>query len=290
MSARQLPLLVLEHIAEHLPFPNLLRFGTLTKSTHEIATRLGNLIAALAYNGIHPSSMSNSKPHWMQLRTATVPRLLIAGRSEDWPELTRAFPFTLDTRGPLFLEFRMVIARAPNGSPRIGVLDAVSSSKVIPESSHDWSRGRGDKVFSISMSPSGGEVLATMVEGGSQKIEGLPTATNSRRSPRQNVYKATLNWPVETKEQAKWNPPIQGGLFLKDGALSFWRMFENGSWHSSGIICEDLPERVLPCVFMLDFMGYTHIAFESIKNKHPPICPHCDWRYHGTVDGWRCFP
>lgn len=291
MPPRQLPLFILEQVASHLPVSGIVRFGAMSKHMHSIATKLCNLLAEAVYKGIHPSGMCNKRPDWMRLKIATLPRLLISGESDSWPELTKAFPFTLDTKGPLFLEFRMVIAKARNGSPRIGVLNAESSSWVIPDSCRDFSRGRGDIAFSISMSPSTGEVLATVIEGGSETLTGLPTSSRpSRGSPRHEVYNAKLKWPEEVKEHANWNHPIRAGLFLKDGGLSFWRLFKDGHWHSSGVICRDLPRSVLPCVFMSDFLGYVRITFDRILNVEPGTCGPYYCRYQGTVDGWHCFP
>lgn len=286
-----LPISLIEHVASHLPLSSLVQFGFMSNYIHDVATKLCNLRAESAYKGVHPSCMCSQKPHWIRLKIATLPRLLISGCSNDWPELTRALPFTLDTKGPVFLEFRMVIANALNGSPRIGILDAESWRKAVPESERDWSCGRGDEAFAISMSPSGCEMLSTIVEGGSQRLEGLPSNPRpSGRSPRHEVYKARLNWPTETREHSKLNHPIRAGLFIKDGELSFWRIFRDGKWHSSGVICKDLPQSVLPCMFMFDFLGEAKITFERIRDAAPTSCCARNCRYQGTVDGWRKFP
>lgn len=294
MLSWQFPADVLEDVASHLPLPTLMQFGATSRDCFAIATKLATLHARASFKGIHlhrSGWMRHTTPEWIGLQLAVQPRVMVSGRKENWTELTKPFPFILDSKGPIFVEFRMVLAKAPSATPTVGVIDASISSKVTPQSSRDWSRGRGqDDAFAIAMSPSCCEVFANIVEGSSPKLPGLKSLPCPRGCTScQCCFKAELNWQSETNKRAKWNPPIQAGLFLENGRLSFWRMFEDGQWHSSGVICENLPPRVLPCVFMCDFIGYADVRFVRMRRCIPRCCIYCDSNYHGTASGWRAL-
>merc|ERR1712151_621834 len=74
-------------------------------------------------------------------------------------------------------------------------------------------------------------------------------------------------------------------LFFEDQKLSVYRMFRPGHWQSSGVICWNLPERVLPCVFMSSFCGLAEVAFAQLWASRPYICPCCDNR--GFFEDWQ---
>merc|ERR1711879_254878 len=100
-----------------------------------------------------------------------------------------------------------------------------------------------------------------------------------------NTRRANLKWQVLGKASSPWNRPIHAGIFLENGCITFYRQHE-GNWHSSGIICADLPERVRPCMFMCSFSGYAHVRFSNLWTCAPPICECCDKKYQGLRNGW----
>merc|ERR1712048_970901 len=91
-----------------------------------------------------------------------------------------------------------------------------------------------------------------------------------------DCYMAWLRWDPLGDCSRKWNAPIHAGLFLEEGNLTFYRRWGNDCWHSSGIICEDMPSEVLPCVFMSSFIGYAQVNFVRMWSTPPDVCHGCD--------------
>jgi len=216
---------------------------------------------------------------------------LIVGRKKSWPEVTKALPFTVSSQGPFFVEFTTVLARTPNGSLGLGLMDAEKASWPGDESPFDWSRGRGSEdSFAVSFSPADGDVFCTCAKGSAVELQDLDSHLPSGQySCGQKMYRGALKWPTLGSAQVEWNAPIHCGIFIEDGNLMFWRLMGD-MWHSSGVICRNLPERVRPCVFMFSFLGYANVNFVNVWHGAPAVCKCCDSRYHGTVDGWKPFP
>eukprot|EP00404_Azadinium_spinosum_P019721 CAMPEP_0180489176 /NCGR_PEP_ID=MMETSP1036_2-20121128/38451_1 /TAXON_ID=632150 /ORGANISM="Azadinium spinosum, Strain 3D9" /LENGTH=196 /DNA_ID=CAMNT_0022497303 /DNA_START=92 /DNA_END=678 /DNA_ORIENTATION=+ len=174
------------------------------------------------------------------VRAALRPCSLVSGYRMHWPDITKPFPFTLDSKGPLFLEFQLIAAKAPNGTPRIGFVDAKGSLQGAKDGwSGDLSRGQGrSDTCAISFDPSCGGLCAMEAALEGQDIP-RPASINSD----QGYYMATLMWDWLGDCSRKKNAPINAGLFLADGTLTFYRRWGK-CWHSSGIIFKDLPSQV----------------------------------------------
>lgn len=227
-------------------------------------------------------------PDWAQHRAALNPYRLAYGHRTHWADQTKPLPFAVDSKGPFFLEFQLIAAKAPNGVPRIGLVDAASKSLIEHGPSSDLSRSKDSGTsFAMSLDPGNCVLHASMNGGSSARLHDSGVNPNSfSQTPSVGCYRATLNWPVLGNESLPWNIPIQAGFFAENGNLTFYRMSENGSWRSTGILCRDLPEKVLPCAFMYSFVGYARLWFVRIWDCPPDICQGCDRVNHGTKDGW----
>lgn len=290
MMPHKLPPEILEALSAHLPLGELLEFGASCKLLRGVAMKTADSLIASELEGVHlhPTSMETSpqsKQHRIFLKAALRPSSLVFGYKADWPDATTAFPFALDSRGPLFLEFRLSAARAPNGTPKIGLVDA----EAPWTGAGDLSRGQGGDLFAVSFGPACGGVCATaaVVRG----PDGYDVPRPPGAAAGREYYTAALKWEQLGDCSRRWTPPIHAGLFLEDGSLTFYRMRGRvkvkGAWHSSGVVCRDLPRHVLPCAFMHSFIGYAQVDFVRLWNSPPDVCSGCDCAGHGLMTGWR---
>jgi len=212
--------------------------------------------------------------------------------------MTKPLPLILESRGPWFLEFTIIASKAINGTPTIGLVDAEVSPSLkqykgkwpldLSRSQYKVSSDKIARCFAISFSPAHGCVFATLVEGNCQELlNGQTTAGTIAEGRKQHTYKANLDWTTLGDETRKRNIPIQAGIFVENGCLSFWRKAD-GEWHSTGDICCALPPRVLPCMFMYSFLGYARVSFSGFSTGPPSDCPQ-DTR-PVIADAWEQWP
>jgi hypothetical protein len=235
---------------------------------------------------------NNKKLHRLRLWISLQPYPLIFGGITLAQTRTIPFRFTIDTQGPLFLEVRMVVAKALNGSPKIGFVNAEASHLLESGWLGDLSRGQAiaAQCYAMAFSPSWGKVWATPTAMRDPALQSQVTRQTffSGITQKQEFYTGWLNWSTSGDCRMKWNAPIRAGIFFKNGSFSFWRESPcgTGKWHSSGIVSTSLPQRVLPCVFMSSFAGYADVTFASVWRSPPDVCAECDARGHGLWDGW----
>lgn len=181
----------------------------------------------------------------------------------------------------MVVEYEVVVAKALNGPPRIGLVDAsISLSEADCESGRvawDLSQ-KGAGRPAISFSPQCGRLFATCFDSLCNLSEGI-------RAP--YCHTADLNWDAIGDASSRWNFPIQCGFLIESGALTLFRTSPWGAWHSSGVLCRDLPEEVIPAMFLSSFVGFAGVRFVKLWNSPPEVCPHCDVIGHGLYDGWR---
>jgi hypothetical protein len=102
---------------------------------------------------------------------------------------------------------------------------------------------------------------------------------------------ATLNWDCLGDSSTAWNNPMKAGLLIKNHQLTFYRGNMSGQWRSSGAILEDLPDKVMPAVFMSSFVGFARIGFVNLRASPPDVaCIHCDKLGHGLASDWCSWP
>jgi len=226
------------------------------------------------------------------LCAALRPYCLVRGYKRHWPDITIPFRFSLDTQGPLCLEFKIIAAKTTNGGPKIGLVDAEDAAVAMHASCGQWpgdlTHGHaGSGPFAIAFDPACGRLSATAltVQSQSTASEAEPMQLTGTKCDRE-YYIAKLNWDSLGDSTENWNFPIHAALVLEHGKLTFFRMW-GAHWHSSGIICDKLPRRVLPCIFMSSFVGYTEVSFVRMWSSSPDICLGCDVSGHGLANAWR---
>jgi len=55
------------------------------------------------------------------------------------------------------------------------------------------------------------------------------------------------------------------------------------------VICQALPPKVLPCIFMASFTGYACVHFLGLRHEPPEYSPDLDAIPYGTADGWKAW-
>lgn len=172
----------------------------------------------------------------------------------------------------------MTVAKAVNGSPCVGLVDARAQ---LPTGqlktgivARDMSR-KGSGELAVSFSPDCGKVFASSLKHSS------PTCCCT----------ASLKWSSVGDPSMLWNAPIKAGLLVKDRQLTFYRGSMCGQWQSSGTILGDLPDDVIPAVFMSSFVGFAKVSFLNLWSSPPDVgCIHCDALGHGLKSGWCSWP
>lgn len=215
------------------------------------------------------------------------------GLRTTWPEATKAIGFSLDTSGPWFVEFKVVATKAPNGVPTLGVTDLVSEEGTTWSQDVSRSSAGGREGFALSFCPSTGRVFASLALDASQRLRGgdiIGAGEDAAKAgEHRRTFSGSLPWPEICDPCRRWNEPISAGIYVHDGQLTLYRV-GGGEWHSSGVVMDNLPPRVSPCMFMSSFVGYAHVRFVNLWRSPPEVCPHCDATGHGLPSGWSAWP
>lgn len=250
----------------HLAVPELVKFAACCRAGRDLASHRAESLCALMYDGVqlrkNCAKDDNALARFFQLKASLRPRCLARGSNMDWPDKTVPFKFALESKGPFFVECRATVAKADNGSPLIGLVDADAP----------WCGKDISNSFAVAFSPDTGHMKATIARGSQSQLiafdDPIPSASAKMVSAR-----AKLAWRPVGNAQEKWNKAVDAGIYVENGNLSFYRVSTCGCWHSSGIICQNLPARVLPCIFMRSFMGFTDVRFVRIWDSLPELCP-----------------
>jgi len=267
-------------IAEFLDMPTLSRVGGCARGVHWMATRVADDRAHGWFPGVCPAPGWGRGPYWKRLADALQPRRLILTYRGWAPDCTFLVGAVLNTKLEWFLEFEMTVAKAGNGTPCLGLVDA--SAQVPPEQlqsgvvPRDMSR-RGSRVgeTAVSFSPEWGRVFASSL------VQSAPVCYRT----------ATLNWASLGDSTATWNEPVKAGFLIKNKQLTFYRGNACGQWRSSGVILDDLPDEVVPAVFMSSFVGFARVNFSNLWTSPPDVsCVHCDKLGHGLSSDWCSWP
>lgn len=263
-------------------------FSAANMDLHWVSTKVVDEFFKRSFRGISPARYLRlgyrTMPDWLATFVSLQPCRLVCGYCHKWQSQTRALPFKLDTVGPWFVEFTYVAAKAPNGTPGIGVVDAAplattwdseNQSNPAPRDVSCWmscdlSR-RSNGHFAMSLSPYDGTVFAMWPQAETCKC-------------------AQLNWHSARNQLRKWNGPLHCGFLLENNSLTFFRRDDEGYWHSGESVCKTLPSHVLPCMFMSSYVGFSLVRFECLRNSPPGICPHCDAVFHGFAQPFRSWP
>jgi len=271
-------------IAEYLDMVTLTRFGLCARGVHWLATRACDARARSAFEGVRPLDGWGRGPYWKRLGDALRPRRLLLTHRGAPPDGTLLLGCALRSDLTWFLEFEMAVAKAPNGTPCVGLVDARAQ---VPhgclEAGHvprDMSRGGArEGELAVSFSPETGRVFASSL-------------MQTRPEPRPFCCcAATLNWARFGDSSAAWNKPVKAGLLIKDRQLIFYRGNIEGLWRSSGVILDGLPDEVIPALFLSSFVGFARVGFLNLWPSPPEVaCIHCDQHGHGLKSDWCACP
>lgn len=283
-------------VASYLDLPDLVRFGLVERRLRDMCRDLACEMVKSEAECVHLRGVlkkTGKMPEWVRLRAVRRPTCVIRGYRQHWPCDTRPLPFALDSKGPVFVQFSIKAQKARNGTPTIGLVDAESVQKDDKQCSDlrcDMSRSiYGQAACALSLSPGFGAMFAA-VDSDRSDVQLIDADKVAPGDPTKGRYKAELNWWSSGNEFCRENDPIDCGFFLADGTLTFYRRETHGHWHSTGVICEGLPERVVPCMFLFSFMGYAQVWFTGLRPFPPRLCPHCDMVNQGTRNGWTRMP
>lgn len=140
------------------------------------------------------------------------------------------------------------------------------------------------EVFAISFRPGEGKMHAIVPPTGNQRLQEHGFKWIGRDDmpatwTRQGTHIANLGWKPKVNEMKRNTVPVHCGMFLEKRKLTFYRYEKadcgDGHWQSSGVVCENLPIEIVPCVFMFSFTGYTQVKFTGFRRAPPGVSPHC---------------
>jgi len=293
-------------IVEHLPVKDALPLSGASRTLRDLCMDVLSKAAARELDGADDGAQPWRSPERVArlsaavrqvcVRAALQPRCLLRGCQRSWPNATMPLPFTVETAGgALCFEFKVVVAKAFNGGPRVGLVDAGAPCVRRWQGQGggpgrwwpgDLSRGSaGSGVFAVSFDASCGLLAATgaVTKGQQRAPESAWTACANVR--KQGYYAARLNWADLGGCNRQWHEPYHIALVLEQGSLTFYRHVANGLWQSSGPLLDKLPREVLPCVFMSSFCGHAQVEFVRLWKAPPDVCKGCDAMGHGFVGG-----
>lgn len=224
---------------------------------------------------------------YIRLHQATNRKRCLYCRFMPGATLTRrATDFVVDSPGSsYFVEFRVKIARAFNGAPSIGLVDADHELAKLGSWPDDLSRprdGGAASPFAISCCPTSGVIH--VCEGGSPgEADGEGTT--------QRCWFSSTGWVALDEMNRCPTRWLRFGLFIQEGRLTFFRRSEgpDGNWVSSGVIRGAMPRRLLPCIFMYSFAGFAKLTFAGVSQEAPEVVPISEPGLRRAVD-WYPWP
>jgi len=275
---------VSREIATLLDMQGLLSFGTCGRSMHHVAAGIADDRMRKLFAGVQPRAATDGTPFWVSMWEALRPARLHYTYFGKAPDCTRLLNMVLDSAGPWFLEFVVIVAKAPNGTPCLGLVaaDAQLTEQQREAGRVPWDmsrKGLGD--LAISFSPEYGQVYASGLKA--------PRSEDAAGGPK-SCLTAMLKWERCGDSSKRWNAPLKAGILLDAGKLTFFRGNQKGTWHSSGAVFSHLPAQVIPAVFLSSFAGHASMRFLNLGSSPPEVfCAHCDALDHG-FQSWETHP
>jgi len=270
-------------VASNLDMSSLLCLGTCDHTTHSLATRLANDRMRTKYRGVLPLADSEVTPFWRRLADALQPNLLhftYCGRN---PDCTRLLNLVLDTMGQWFVEFEICTTETTKGMPCVGFVDASTDLSMAQRASgkvpKDLSR-RGRGKLAVSFSPESDKLYASRPDAsGSVNID-----FGSESCRRGTVLRMLSQWSNWSR-QVNGRGTTKAGFFINNRQMTFFRWNMESEWCSSGVIFRDLPDQVIPAIFLTSCAGYTSIRFVNLRSQPPELCTRCEALGHGFKRG-----
>jgi len=188
--------------------------------------------------------------------------------SATWP-----LSISLESAGQHSVEFSVSCWNALNGCPCIGVIDADMAAAPGAMWRVDWSRApHARQGFAMALEPFAGRLHAAFPSEEAEELAVLKENTTTCTS--------ALNWRMMK------NRCVIAGLRIEGGALTFFRRGPGGV-ESSSIVCTKLPPRLVPCVFMFDFVGAAEVWSLDVAHGNCSSCQHQE--YEAPIE-WEPWP
>lgn len=267
-------------VALHLDMPSLLSFCVCDRSMQSISTKVADDRMREVFAGVRPLASSIQGAFWRRVVDASRPSILYFSYCGKAPDCTRLVNMVLDTAGLWFVEFEVHAANKMNGMPCVGLVDASTELSEMQRESgkvpQDLSQERQGKL-AISFSPACSKAFE---EHGSEYVcVGL-------ESCRKNKFRLKMSG----NPSRLLSDPIKLGLLIINRRLTFFRGDMRGEWCSSGVTFSDLPEKIIPAVFLSSCIGYASARFVNLWSSPPWMCGQCDtldhFCQHQRGDAW----
>jgi len=244
-------------VALHLDMPSLLSFCVCDRSIQRLTTRVADDRMRAIFAGVWPLADSDQKPFWRSIVDASRPSIL---HSSHWrPQIcTRLVNLVLETAGSWFVEFEVYAASKMIGVPCVGLVDASTELSVMQRESgkvpQDLSQGSGGKL-AISFSPASGR-LGWPEDGGSEYV------CVELNSYQKNKFRLKM---INNSRR----DPVKVGLLIINRRLTFFQGDMFGTWCCSGFTFANLPEQIIPAVFLSSCVGYASARFVHLRSSPP---------------------
>jgi len=250
-------------VALHLDMPSLLRFCVCDRSVQCITTKVADDRMRAMFAGVRPLAGSDDRrPFWRSIVDASRPNILHASYCWRTPDCTRLVNMVLDTAGSWFLEFEVRAADTMNGMPCVGIVDASTELSIMQRESgkvcQDLSQEKGGKL-AISFNAACGKVFLPEDIGNEYVCVELDAC-------RKNKFRLKMEGYSSRRD------PIKVGVLIINRRLTFFRGDRQGEWCCSGFTFCDLPEQVIPAVFLSSFVGYASARFLHLWSSPPWMC------------------
>jgi len=273
-------------VAERLDMPSLVRFGTCSGSMHKLVTKVANDRMHAKFLGVQPLADSNGPPFWIRLAEALRPNIVhftYCGRN---PDCSRLLSFALDSASSWFVEFEISVRQGTNGIPCVGLVDASGHS-----SGRSWASGhirqdlsrQGQGKLAVSFNPELDTVFSNRLEGTrSMSIEFGTEACHEEISQwRTRTHDADGRRWLHTSV-GQWRGAMKAGFLISDRQLTFFRWNARREWCSSRVVFIELPDQVIPAIFLSSCSGYATAQFINLSSSPPEMCTRCDALCHAV--------
>jgi hypothetical protein len=226
---------------------------------------------------------SDKLPFWCRLSEALQPSLVHFAYCGRNPDCTRFLSFALDTSTCWFVEFEIHVRQTTRGMPCVGLVDASDSLSAEPpkygQAQGDLSRQKHGKL-AVSFSPECDKVFVNrpnrLDQLDSMFIEFGTDACHEEESNWTSWNYAAGGTRRLCRPYGQWNTTVKVGILVKDRQLSFMRWNARKEWCSSRVVFGDLPDQVIPAIFLSKCAGYATAEFVNLSASPPEMCTRCN--------------
>lgn len=282
-------------LAELLSFEDVACLAMASVSTLRTLEAANRFLSSSAFAGME---LFGWRPFegalFQQLQESVQPQLLVdiswCAHRKSKGSATSPMGIALDTSGRFFVKFWVSAGNAWNGCPSVGVADAAEvrqhPSKLSEE---DLSRpSKPSDTLGISCNPYTGKVHASHTSKLPKQVLGDSLVEDI--SPPRSWSTKVLGWQSgERATLGEQRHAIEAGMIISNGTLQFIRKGPEG-WECSGIVWDQLPEKVICCAFLFEFVGQAIVSIEEFHVNELPCCSQLHGNSCGKVSSWKAWP